>query len=85
MNILIAAAKTGGHIYPAVSVGSEFINKSHNVIFLGSNNILEKIIKQQNKIQAKLKNKKFITVPKQFTSSCELKPCNYSYSKNALQ
>ena len=52
MNILIAAAKTGGHIYPAVSVGSEFINKSHNVIFLGSNNILEKnALKNQPDIQ----------------------------------
>ncbi|MDG1721365.1 MAG: UDP-N-acetylglucosamine--N-acetylmuramyl-(pentapeptide) pyrophosphoryl-undecaprenol N-acetylglucosamine transferase [SAR86 cluster bacterium] len=52
MNILIAAAKTGGHIYPAVSVGSEFIDNSHNVIFLGSNNILEKnALKNQPDIQ----------------------------------
>tara|TARA_B100000780_G_scaffold254975_1_gene203403 strand:- start:96 stop:1142 length:1047 start_codon:yes stop_codon:yes gene_type:complete len=42
MKILIAAAKTGGHIYPAVSVGSELINGGHNVIFLGSNSLLEK-------------------------------------------
>ena len=42
MKVLIAAAKTGGHIYPAVSVGSEFINCGHEVIFLGSNSLLEK-------------------------------------------
>ena len=52
MNILIAAAKTGGHIYPAVSVGSEFILNNHNVIFLGSNNTLEKnALKNQPDIQ----------------------------------
>ena len=52
MNILIAAAKTGGHIYPAVSVGSEFIHNNHNVIFLGSNNTLEKnALKNQPNIQ----------------------------------
>ena len=52
MNILIAAAKTGGHIYPAVSVGSEFIHNNHNVIFLGSNNTLEKnALKNQKYIQ----------------------------------
>ena len=52
MNILIAAAKTGGHIYPAVSVGSEFIYNNHNVIFLGSNNTLEKnALKNQPNIQ----------------------------------
>lgn len=52
MNILIAAAKTGGHIYPAVSVGSEFIHNNHNVIFLGSNNTLEKnALKNQPDIQ----------------------------------
>ena len=36
MKILLSAAKTGGHIYPAISVGSELIKDGHEVVFLGS-------------------------------------------------
>jgi len=36
MKILLSAAKTGGHIYPAISVGSELKKDGHEVVFLGS-------------------------------------------------
>ena len=36
MKILLSAAKTGGHIYPAISVGSELNKDGHEVVFLGS-------------------------------------------------
>tara|TARA_B100000767_G_C19720983_1_gene517247 strand:- start:518 stop:1564 length:1047 start_codon:yes stop_codon:yes gene_type:complete len=36
MKILISAAKTGGHVFPAISVGTELIKQGHEVIFLGS-------------------------------------------------
>lgn len=42
MKVLIAAAKTGGHVYPAVSVATEFIENGHEVIFIGTNSLIEK-------------------------------------------
>lgn len=41
MKILISAAKTGGHVFPAISVGSELIKQGHEVVFLGSGVKLE--------------------------------------------
>ena len=41
-NILVAAAKTGGHIYPAIAVANEFLENNHKVYFLGSGAELEK-------------------------------------------
>ena len=35
MKILVSAAKTGGHIFPAISVGEELENIGHEVIFVG--------------------------------------------------
>ena len=52
MNILIAAAKTGGHVYPATEVSKEFINNGHKAIFLGTNNLIERnAIKDISEIQ----------------------------------
>ena len=52
MNVLIAAAKTGGHVYPATEVSKEFINNGHKAIFLGTNNLIEKnAIKDISEIQ----------------------------------
>ena len=47
MNILVCAAKTGGHLFPALSFCKDAIRRGHKVIFLGSKNQLEqKIIHQ---------------------------------------
>jgi UDP-N-acetylglucosamine--N-acetylmuramyl-(pentapeptide) pyrophosphoryl-undecaprenol N-acetylglucosamine transferase len=42
MNILIAAAKTGGHVYPAAEICKVFINNGHRAIFIGTNSLIEK-------------------------------------------
>tara|TARA_Y200000002_G_scaffold344812_1_gene318288 strand:+ start:2797 stop:3837 length:1041 start_codon:yes stop_codon:yes gene_type:complete len=42
MKLLIVAAKTGGHIYPAVSVAKELIKNNHHLILLGTGNFIEK-------------------------------------------
>ena len=42
MKLLIVAAKTGGHIYPAVSVAKELIKNNHHLILLGTGNLIEK-------------------------------------------
>ena len=36
MKILVSAAKTGGHIFPAIAVGHEISKLGHDVIFMGS-------------------------------------------------
>ena len=36
MKILVSAAKTGGHVFPAIAIGDELIKRGHQVIFLGS-------------------------------------------------
>ena len=41
MDILIVAAGTGGHVYPALSVAREFSNKDYKVFWLGGKNSLE--------------------------------------------
>ena len=41
MNILVCAAKTGGHLFPALSFCKDAIRRGHKVIFLGSKNQLE--------------------------------------------
>ena len=47
MNILVCAAKTGGHLFPALSFCKDAIRRGHKVIFLGSKNQLEQKIIQQ--------------------------------------
>jgi UDP-N-acetylglucosamine--N-acetylmuramyl-(pentapeptide) pyrophosphoryl-undecaprenol N-acetylglucosamine transferase len=42
MKILVAAAKTGGHIYPAIAVAEEFIKNGHEAMLLGTNSLIEK-------------------------------------------
>ena len=41
MDILIVAAGTGGHVYPALSVAREFSNNDCKVFWLGGKNSLE--------------------------------------------
>ena len=42
MKFLIVAAKTGGHIFPAVSVAQELIKNNHEIVFLGTGSKIEK-------------------------------------------
>lgn len=36
MKILVSAAKTGGHIFPAIAVGNELKLNGHDIVFIGS-------------------------------------------------
>ena len=36
MKILVSAAKTGGHIFPAIAVGNEITRLGHEVVFMGT-------------------------------------------------
>jgi UDP-N-acetylglucosamine--N-acetylmuramyl-(pentapeptide) pyrophosphoryl-undecaprenol N-acetylglucosamine transferase len=36
MKILVSAAKTGGHIFPAIAVGNELKHNGHDIVFIGS-------------------------------------------------
>ena len=42
MKILVSAAKTGGHIFPAIAVADEFIKSGHDVVFLGGGEKIER-------------------------------------------
>ena len=53
-NIIICAAKTGGHIFPALSFSKKALQKNNKIIFLGTNTDLEK------KIFSKSKNIEFV-------------------------
>ena len=41
MKILVSAAKTGGHIFPAIAVGNELKNNGHDIVFIGSGSPIE--------------------------------------------
>ena len=41
MKILISAAKTGGHIFPAIAVADELKKRGHEIVFLGSGESIE--------------------------------------------
>ena len=47
-SIIICAAKTGGHIFPALSFAREALKKDYRVTFLGTNTDLEKKVFQRN-------------------------------------
>ena len=53
-NIIVCAAKTGGHIFPALSFSKKALQKNNKIIFLGTNTDLEK------KIFSKSKNIEFV-------------------------
>ena len=53
-NIIICAAKTGGHIFPALSFSKEALKNNNKIIFIGTNTNLEK------KIFSKTDNIEFI-------------------------
>ena len=42
MNIIISAAKTGGHVFPAIEVAKEFASKECNIFFIGTGSKIEK-------------------------------------------
>ena len=42
MKIAMAAGGSGGHIYPALTLGEELKNRGHEVVFIGSNDRMEK-------------------------------------------
>ena len=42
MRILIVAAKTGGHVFPASSIAKELILNNHEIVFLGIGSEIEK-------------------------------------------
>ena len=42
MKILVSAAKTGGHIFPAIAVADELIKSGHDVVFLGGGEKIER-------------------------------------------
>ena len=42
MKYLIVAAKTGGHVYPAATIGKKLINNNHEIVLLGTGNDIEK-------------------------------------------
>lgn len=41
MKILVSAAKTGGHIFPAIAVGNELKRNGHDIVFIGSGASIE--------------------------------------------
>ena len=47
-NIIICAAKTGGHIFPALSFSKEASKNNYKITFLGTNTDLEKRVFSQN-------------------------------------
>jgi UDP-N-acetylglucosamine--N-acetylmuramyl-(pentapeptide) pyrophosphoryl-undecaprenol N-acetylglucosamine transferase len=47
-NIIICAAKTGGHIFPALGFAKEALKNDYKITFLGTNTDLEKKVFQQN-------------------------------------
>ena len=47
-NIIICAAKTGGHIFPALGFAKEALKNNYKITFIGTNTDLEKKIFQQN-------------------------------------
>jgi UDP-N-acetylglucosamine--N-acetylmuramyl-(pentapeptide) pyrophosphoryl-undecaprenol N-acetylglucosamine transferase len=48
-NIIICAAKTGGHIFPALGFAKEALKNDYKITFLGTNTNLEKKIFARNK------------------------------------
>ena len=47
-NIIICAAKTGGHIFPALGFAKEALKNDYKITFLGTNTDLEKKVFAQN-------------------------------------
>lgn len=49
MKILVSAAKTGGHIFPAIAVGNELKHDGHDIVFIGSGAPIEINALKKNK------------------------------------
>ena len=55
MKFLIVAAKTGGHVFPASTVGKKLINNNHQIVLIGTGNKIEiNAFKELNSKQYKL-------------------------------
>ena len=48
MKIAIVAGGTGGHIYPAITLADELVKKGHEIVFIGSNDRMEKDVIPQS-------------------------------------
>ena len=48
MKIAIVAGGTGGHIYPAITLADELVKKGHEIVFIGSNDRMEKEVIPQS-------------------------------------
>ena len=48
MNFLISAAGTGGHVFPALEFGKEWIKNNHEVIWIGTKTGIEKRVVPHN-------------------------------------
>ena len=42
MKFLIVAAKTGGHVFPAVAIANKLIKNNHKIVLIGTDSKIEK-------------------------------------------
>ena len=42
MKFLIVAAKTGGHVFPAVAIANKLIRNNHKIVLIGTDSEIEK-------------------------------------------
>ena len=54
--IFIAGGGTGGHLFPAISIGKKLEEKGINVYYIGSNNGIEKKFYKDNNLKYYLLN-----------------------------
>ena len=54
--IFIAGGGTGGHLFPAISIGNELEKKGINVYYIGSSNGIEKKFYLENNLKYFLLN-----------------------------
>lgn len=50
MKVLIAGGGTGGHIYPAVTIGKALLEKGAELLFVGTHRGLEKDIVPRGRV-----------------------------------
>ena len=54
--IFIAGGGTGGHLFPAISIGEALLNKGFHIIYIGSKHGIEKKYFKNNKLSYYLLN-----------------------------
>ena len=65
MKAIITGGGTGGHIYPAISVGLKLQERGWKIIYVGSKNGLENKIVPQNNLD--LKNVEVAPLPRKIS------------------